>query len=80
MFSDAGKIVVVAGLVTVLFGLLIMASGKPGAGSLFNWFGNLPLDIRIERENLRLYFPIGSSLLLSLLLSLGLYVINKFIR
>lgn len=80
MFSDAGKIVVVAGLVTVLFGLLIMASGKSGAGSLFNWFGNLPLDIRIERENMRFYFPIGSSLLLSLLLSIGLYVINKFIR
>ncbi|TLU87991.1 MAG: DUF2905 domain-containing protein [Chlorobium sp.] len=72
--------VVIAGLVTVGFGLLLMASGKTGSWNLFNWFGNLPLDLKIEKDNFRLYFPIGSSVLLSLLLSLILYLFTKFIR
>lgn len=80
MFTDAGKMVVIAGLVTVGFGLLLMASGKTGSWNLFNWFGNLPLDLKIEKDNFRLYFPIGSSVLLSLLLSLILYLFTKFIR
>ncbi len=80
VFTDAGKMVVIAGLVTVGFGLLLMASGKTGSWNLFNWFGNLPLDLKIEKDNFRLYFPVGSSVLLSLLLSLILYLFNKFIR
>ena len=47
---------------------------------LYYPFGNLPFDIRIEKENFRFYFPIGTSVLLSILLSLILYLINKFIR
>ncbi|MEI6846628.1 MAG: DUF2905 domain-containing protein [Chlorobiaceae bacterium] len=80
MLSDAGKLVVIAGVVTVLVGLLMMASGRTGISGWFSWFSNLPLDIKIERENFRFYFPLGSSLLLSLIISLVLYIINKVIR
>jgi hypothetical protein len=80
VFSDAGKFVVIAGVFTVVLGLLIMASGKTGISGWFNWFGNLPLDIKIEKDNFRFYFPLGSSLLLSLLLSLVVYLVNKIIR
>jgi hypothetical protein len=80
VFTDIGKLVVIGGLVTVAVGLLLMASGKTGAWNGLNWFGHLPLDFRIEKENFRLYFPMGSSIALSMLLSMIFYLFNKFIR
>jgi hypothetical protein len=80
VFADAAKIIVITGLVIVVFGLFLMASEKGGLWSGFSWLGNLPLDIKIERENFRFYFPFGTSVLLSLLLTLFLYLFNKFIR
>ena len=80
MFADAAKIVVITGIVIVIFGLFMMASDKSGTWNLFNWFGKLPLDMKIERENFRFYFPLGTSLLLSLLLTLFTCIFNKFIR
>ncbi len=67
MFADAAKIVVITGIAIVVFGLFLMASDKTGSWGWINWFGNLPLDIKIERENFRFYFPLGTSVLLSLL-------------
>ncbi len=56
----------------MLIGLLLFLIGAlltvyPNA---FSWFGRLPGDIRIEDENTRVFIPITSMLLLSLLLSL----------
>ncbi len=78
--ADTAKIVVITGVAIVVFGLLMMASAKAGSWSWLNWFGNLPLDVKIERENFRIYFPLGTSLLLSLLLTLFMYLFNKLIR
>ncbi|MCX6178973.1 MAG: DUF2905 domain-containing protein [Chlorobiales bacterium] len=80
MFSDAGKIVVIAGLITVVFGLLLMNFDNTAPSRWFNWLGNLPFDIKIEKNNFRFYFPIGTSIVLSLFFSLILYLINKFIH
>jgi hypothetical protein len=46
------------------------------AGAL-RWFGRLPGDIRIESESARVYVPIVSMLVVSLVLSLILYVIRR---
>jgi membrane protein implicated in regulation of membrane protease activity len=62
---------VVAGVVLVLLGLLTYS------GAL-SWFGKLPGDIRIERPGTRVYFPITSMLLLSVLLSLLLSLFRRF--
>jgi hypothetical protein len=78
VFSEAGKILVIGGIAAVLFGLLLMAAGKAGATNWLHWIGNLPLDIKIEKANFHFYFPLGTSILLSILLSFILYVINKF--
>ena len=43
-----------------------------------SWFGRLPGDIRIERESVRVYVPITSMLLLSVVLSLVLNLIRRF--
>ncbi|WP_258048890.1 DUF2905 domain-containing protein [Hymenobacter sp. NBH84] len=48
-----------------------------GGGSLFGWFGRLPGDIRVERPGFRLYVPFVSMLVVSLLLSLVLWVVRR---
>jgi uncharacterized membrane-anchored protein len=55
----------------VIVGLVVWAGG-------LSWFGRLPGDIRIEREGLRVYVPLVSMLLVSLLLSLVMYVVRRF--
>ena len=51
-------------------GLLTMAGW-------LRWFGHLPGDIRIERDNVRVYVPVVSMLLLSVLFSVLSYVIRR---
>jgi len=69
--SSPGPFIVVAGVLIVLIGLGVW-SGALG------WFGRLPGDIRIERESTRIYVPLASMLVLSLVLSLIIYLINRF--
>lgn len=66
--------VVVGLLIAVVGGLIWLL------GNRLNWFGHLPGDIRIERTHFRFYAPLASMLLLSLLLSLVLWVIGRFFK
>lgn len=66
-----GPALVIAGAVLVVIGLLAW-------GGVLSWFGRLPGDIRIERPNTRVYVPITSMVLISILLSLILAVIRRF--
>jgi len=59
---EVGLFVVVAGLLVVLVGLGI-------ATGALAWFGRLPGDIRIEGENVKVYIPVVSMLLVSVALS-----------
>jgi Protein of unknown function (DUF2905) len=70
--GSAGPLIIMAGVALVLIGVLVWS------GAL-SWFGRLPGDIRIERENVRVYFPLVSMLILSLAASLLLYLINRFL-
>ncbi|WP_448566235.1 DUF2905 domain-containing protein [Thermus sp.] len=69
---EAGKVLIYAGLFLLFLGLILLYFPK-----LFAWFGHLPGDIRIEREGLKVYIPIASSLLLSLILTLLLNLIRR---
>ncbi|TFU15746.1 DUF2905 domain-containing protein [Thermus tengchongensis] len=62
---EVGKALLFLGVLLVLLGLVLLYFPK-----IFSWFGHLPGDIRIEREGLRVYIPITSALVLSLLLTL----------
>ena len=68
-----GKILVIIGVLLIVVGLVIWF-----AGDRFNWFGNLPGDVRVERKNVRIFAPITTMLLLSALVSLLLWVFRKF--
>ena len=66
-----GTVLITIGVGLILVGLLIWS------GSL-SWFGRLPGDIRIERETVRVYVPIASMLVVSLVVSLALYLVRRF--
>jgi len=70
MPSQFGKTLVLLGLAVAAFGAFVWLGG----GSWLSWFGRLPGDIRIERPGFRLYAPIASMLLVSLLLSALLWL------
>ena len=61
----------------IIFGLLLVAAGLLWPLITRLGLGRLPGDIVIERENFRLYLPIATSLLLSAVLSLILWLINR---
>ncbi len=69
---EIGKTLLYLGLLLALLGLLLLYAPK-----LFSWFGHLPGDIRVEREGVRIYIPLTSSLLVSLLLSLLLSLLGR---
>jgi hypothetical protein len=64
------RLLIIFGLVLVAVGVLWPVIAKLG-------LGRLPGDVVIERENFRLYIPIATSLLISLLLSLVLWFLNR---
>jgi uncharacterized protein HemY len=64
------RLLIIFGLVLVAVGMLWPVIAKLG-------LGRLPGDVVIERENFRLYIPIATSLLISLLLSLVLWFLNR---
>lgn len=67
---NTGLLVVAAGLAIVLLGVLIWSGG-------LSWFGRLPGDIRVERDGLRIYFPLTSMILVSVALSLLSYLVRR---
>jgi len=68
--SDLGKILLGLGLVMVVLGaVLLLASSLSGK---VPWIGRLPGDIYIERGNFRFYFPLATSILASIVLTLVL--------
>ncbi|WP_207955558.1 DUF2905 domain-containing protein [Segetibacter sp. 3557_3] len=72
MNQQTGKYMIIAGMVIVVAGVLVyLFANKLG------WFGKLPGDIRIEKENFRLYMPITTMILLSLLLTLIINIIRR---
>lgn len=72
MNSETGKWIIFTGLFIVVIGVIIYFFHDK-----LNWLGHLPGDIRIERDNFRFYFPITTMILVSLALSLIIFLIRK---
>ncbi|MFW5980089.1 MAG: DUF2905 domain-containing protein [Halanaerobiales bacterium] len=73
MYQNIGKTLIFVGILIAVVGITIYLFGKN-----FSWFANLPGDIKMEGENFRLFIPITSMIVLSLLLNLILYIIKLF--
>ncbi len=66
-------------MVIVAVGIAVVAIGVLVATGALSWFGRLPGDVRIRTENVRVFFPITSMLLVSLVLSLVLMLVRKIL-
>jgi len=69
--DNPGKLLMAAGALLVVVGAVLSLAGKMG------WLGRLPGDIRIQRDGISFYFPLATSLLLSVVLTL---LLNLFVR
>ena len=68
---ELGRALVVLGVVIVLVGLVLVFFDR------VPWIGRLPGDIHVQRGNWSFYFPLGTSILLSILLTLVLWLIGR---
>ena len=72
---ELSKLLIAIGFGLVLLGLVVqLAARVPG---LFSWFGNLPGDIRYEGPHTFIFIPLGSMLVVSVLLSVLLWLIQR---
>ena len=67
-----GKFLIIVGSILILLGVLITYAHK------LPFLGKLPGDISIEKGNFKIYFPIATSILLSILISLIVYIYQRF--
>lgn len=75
MNHETGKWIIVAGVLVVIAGIIVYFFHDR-----LNWIGRLPGDIRIERENFRFYFPITTMIIFSILLTVIIQVVKRFLH
>jgi hypothetical protein len=68
---DLGRTLVVIGLVVVAIGLVVLLAGR------IPWIGRLPGDIHVQRESWSFYFPLTTSIVISVVLSLLFYLFGR---
>jgi Protein of unknown function (DUF2905) len=73
--TDLGKILVGLGALIIVLGLVVMLLGRTNLP-----LGRLPGDVLYRGKNSTFYFPLATSILLSVLLSLILYLVGRFRR
>ena len=69
--NPIAKLLIIAGLVLVGAGLLFLLADK------VPWLGKLPGDITIKRDNFTFFFPLGTCILISVILSLLFWLFRK---
>lgn len=66
-----GKFLIIFGIAIIFVGCLLIFAGK------ISWLGRLPGDIIIQKKNVTFYFPLATSILLSILLTFIFWLISK---
>jgi len=69
--TGLGKGLIYLGLLLVIIGVILTFAGK------LPWLGRLPGDLSIERENFSFYFPLATCILISVVISLVLYLFRR---
>ena len=70
-FNGLGKLLILLGAILIVVGAAILLVGR------IPWLGRLPGDIYLERRHFTVYFPITTSILISVILSLVVYVMSR---
>ena len=71
MLTGLGKMLILFGVVLAAVGVMLYLAGR------IPWLGRLPGDIIVRRENFTFYFPLATSLIVSVVLSLVLYLLRR---
>ena len=71
MNRSAGLVLIVIGVCAIVAGLLVYSGW-------LSWFGRLPGDVRYESDQVRVYVPIVTMLIVSVVLSLLFYLLRRF--
>lgn len=74
METNLGKLLIAAGLALVGLGALVLLSGRLGLG-----LGRLPGDLVVRGERTTIYFPVVTCVLLSVALSIGLWLVQRLL-
>jgi hypothetical protein len=69
--GEMARLLILTGVILIVIGLVILGGQK------FPFLGKLPGDIMVKRENFTVYLPFATSILISIIISVILYLINK---
>jgi len=69
--TEIGKLLLFLGLLFIVIGAIFMFSGK------IPWLGKLPGDIIIRRKNFTFYFPLATSIIISIILTLIFWLLGR---
>lgn len=72
---EFGRLLLIIGGTIALAGILVLLAAK-----YFPWLGNLPGDFEIEGDNYRIYFPLATMILVSLLGTILLNIVIRIFR
>jgi len=70
-FGALGKLLILVGVLVIVIGLLLLVGEK------IPWVGRLPGDIIIKKERFTFYFPLATSILISIILTLLFTLFRK---
>ncbi len=70
-FNGLGKLLILVGGILIIIGAVVVLAGK------IPWLGRLPGDIYVERPHFTFFFPLTTSILVSVILSLVLYFLFR---
>jgi hypothetical protein len=66
-----GKLLIVLGVIVIAVGGLLLFSGK------IPWIGRLPGDILIQKKNYTFYFPLATSIIISVIITLVFWLLGR---
>ena len=69
--GSIGRLLIISGIALIAIGVLFTLGGK------LSWFGRLPGDIYIQKKNITFFFPITTSILISIALSLIAFFLSR---
>ena len=73
--GDVARLMIIGGLLLLAGGVLLLLAQR-----FLPWLGNLPGDIRYETGNVRIFFPLGTMILLSIVSTILLNVLIRIFR